>query len=133
MAIKVKIICKCGKEFEDYASNERSGFCSLKCYWDARKGNEKYAGYWSGKKRLEMQDSGNPKWRGDKVSYAALHQWVVRKLGRPKKCEHCGVEDRKWYHWANKSGEYKRDLSDWIRLCVPCHRIFDGWTGRGNV
>lgn len=27
--------------------------------------------------------------------------------------------------WANLSGEYRRDLSDYIELCVPCHRLKD--------
>lgn len=26
---------------------------------------------------------------------------------------------------ANKSGEYLRDLSDWLSLCVSCHRKYD--------
>jgi len=25
-------------------------------------------------------------------------------------------------HWHNISGEYKRDVSDWIRLCAKCHK-----------
>ena len=29
------------------------------------------------------------------------------------------------YHWANVSGKYLRDISDWIQLCVKCHKQFD--------
>lgn len=29
------------------------------------------------------------------------------------------------FEWANKSGDYKRDLSDWLRLCISCHRKYD--------
>ena len=69
-------------------------------------------------------------WKGDEVSYGALHFWIRRKLGRPKQCSKCGVMGRKngknWsIHWANKSGKYKRDLSDWIALCVKCHKKYD--------
>ena len=35
--------------------------------------------------------------------------------------------DKKRYHWANISGEYKRDLTDYKRLCVSCHRYFDSY------
>jgi hypothetical protein len=28
-------------------------------------------------------------------------------------------------HWSNKSGKYLRDISDWRRLCVKCHKFFD--------
>jgi len=69
----------------------------------------------------------NPSWKGDKVGYFGLHKWVYKKLGRPKKCEHCGEikENNRALHWANKSGEYKRDIGDWLRLCVPCHSRYD--------
>ena len=66
----------------------------------------------------------NPSWKGDEVKYTSLHQWINRKLGKPKKCEHCG-EIEKRLEWANKSREYKRDLTDWISLCISCHKKYD--------
>lgn len=74
-----------------------------------------------------MTDEKHPNWVGDKVGYSALHAWVSRKKGKPETCEHCGTNGLtgQSIHWANKSHEYKRDLSDWIRLCVSCHRIYD--------
>ena len=91
-----------------------------------------------GKKRQQTEDTKkkigdanrrekNGMWKGDKVGYYGLHIWVTGHLGRPLKCEHCkksGLKGRQ-IHWANKSGEYKRDLADWIRLCVPCHKKYD--------
>jgi len=76
----------------------------------------------------EFHDERNGMWKGDKVGYDALHDWVKRRLGRPTKCEHCGTDGLtgKQIHWANKSGEYLRDLSDWLRLCKHCHDIYDG-------
>lgn len=72
-------------------------------------------------------DEQTPGWVGDKIKYFGLHTWVRKKLGKPLKCEHCGIENLRprQYHWANKSREYKRDLSDWLRLCVKCHRKYD--------
>lgn len=67
------------------------------------------------------------KWKGDEVEYRALHAWVERQLGKPTKCEHCDKDNLvgQQINWANKSGEYKRDITDWIRLCVKCHRKYD--------
>ena len=67
----------------------------------------------------------SPVWKGEKVSYSGLHKWVVSKLGNPKECWHCKTTKRAMYHWANISGRYKRNLEDWIRLCVPCHSRMD--------
>ena len=64
-------------------------------------------------------------WKGDSAKYGTLHDWVYYHRGSPRYCEHCGTTKKRMYHWANKSGEYKRDLDDWIRLCVPCHRKYD--------
>ena len=66
-------------------------------------------------------------WKGDKVGYVGLHSWVVKHFGKPDTCEHCGtagLSGRK-INWANKSHKYLRDLSDWLRLCVSCHKKYD--------
>ena len=62
-----------------------------------------------------------------KNGYRNLHKWVVKKLGQPSKCEHCGKDKLtgKKIHWANISGEYKKDINDWKRLCVKCHYLKD--------
>ena len=70
----------------------------------------------------------SPTWKGDKVGYGALHDWVASVLGRPSKCEDCGTESAKRFDWANKSGRYLRDVSDWERLCRRCHMAKDGRT-----
>lgn len=61
-------------------------------------------------------------WKGDDVGYAALHAWVSRRLGTPSCCARCGTTTARRYEWANISREYRRDLTDWERLCVSCHR-----------
>lgn len=70
-------------------------------------------------------------WKGDKAGYKAIHQWITRCLGKANKCEghlfgiKCrGLEKR--FEWANISGEYKRDLKDYIQLGHSCHIKYDG-------
>ena len=65
----------------------------------------------------------NHEWKGDKVGYGALHDWVYRKLGKPKKCMNCNNTEN--LEWANKSRKYMRDLTDWISLCRSCHAKYD--------
>lgn len=68
----------------------------------------------------------NPMWKGENVGYRSLHRWVEKKLGKPSECENCNLnfEGRK-IHWANISGEYKRNVKDWKRLCSKCHGAYD--------
>lgn len=69
----------------------------------------------------------NARWKGENVSYRNLHRWVERELGKPDTCGSC-LKSRltqRQIHWANKSGNYKRDLTDWVRLCAKCHKAYD--------
>ena len=35
------------------------------------------------------------------------------------------------YHWAAKDhGKGGRERQDWLRLCVPCHALYDGRKGK---
>lgn len=62
-------------------------------------------------------------WLGDKVGYGGVHQWLYKKYGKAKECEKChSVGD---IEWANISKKYKRDISDWMQLCISCHRKYD--------
>lgn len=42
-------------------------------------------------------------------------------------CEHCKTSGllRHKIHWANISRQYKRDKTDWMRLCAKCHKAYD--------
>ena len=71
------------------------------------------------------ENEAHPLWVGSKVSYQALHSWIRRNKGTPRKCEHCGTTEAKKYEWANIGHTYKRNLNDWIRLCTACHRKMD--------
>lgn len=63
----------------------------------------------------------NSFWKNNWNEYVYLHIWVEKQMGKPKYCKWCGDNSDHRYHWANKSGEYKRDIKDWIRLCAKCH------------
>lgn len=68
-------------------------------------------------------------WRGDAVSYTTLHAWVRRRKPKTGACSECraevGTGRRSGTEWANVSGRYRRDLDDFIELCIPCHRDRD--------
>ncbi len=74
---------------------------------------------------LAKTGSKNHNWKGDDAGYASVHDWVRRQLGRPIICDNCDTTEAPRYDWANLSGEYKRDISDWARLCRMCHTLVD--------
>lgn len=116
---KKKICLNCGKEFSSTTSNGSIGrrkYCSQKC-----------SGLGQGFKKGQNAGEKNTMWVGDSVSYQGLHCWLIRNYGSPKECSLCGeVNPIKRYEWANISGEYKRDINDYIRLCKKCHNDKDG-------
>lgn len=110
---------KCGNSFKTYPSKPRR-FCSIPC---ALVGKNIHRGVSSSQ------------WKGDQVGYKVLHKWVAKQLGKPRLCMNCGSTTASRYEWANVSGDYKRHVTDWIRMCVKCHRNFDdlGKNQRGVV
>ena len=68
----------------------------------------------------------NPMWKGKRAAYGAIHDWVNLHFGKPSVCEHCDTRNAKKYEWANISKSYKRERSDWVRLCTSCHQTYDG-------
>lgn len=72
----------------------------------------------------ERTGPAHPLWKGDEVSYVQLHQWVERHRPKTGACSGCGATGCRT-EWANVSGEYRRDLDDWVELCVSCHRKAD--------
>ena len=71
-----------------------------------------------------MKDKNHPNWKGDKVGYKSLHQWIKRNKPKSEYCEEC--KNQKSYDLANISGKYKRDINDYKWLCRKCHMIEDG-------
>lgn len=66
----------------------------------------------------------NPNWKGDKVKYHGVHNWINRNYKKPKLCQNCKKNPA--YDLANISQKYKRDIKDWEWLCRRCHMIKDG-------
>ena len=64
----------------------------------------------------------HPRWKGDNADYSTLHKWVNRYLGRASRCSNNIDHKSPRYHWANISGEYRRNLSDWHELCPACNK-----------
>lgn len=116
---RVTITCpECGKVFADAQSNRRV-YCSKAC-------SDKHTLI----KGVSVANDRNCNWKGEEASYSAKHLWIKWRYGNPERCEFCGVEGRlskgHWtIHWANISGKYLRDRSDYHGLCRKCHHHFD--------
>ncbi len=107
---RIKKIClACRKEFIAKPSADRK-YCSYKCYR---------------KHFIVPKGEKHHFWKGDKIGYWGVHVWIRRTLGTPKVCQNCGSKTAKKFEWANISGKYRRDISDWKRLCTKCHIAFD--------
>lgn len=65
------------------------------------------------------------RWKGDTASYTAKHKWIIKHYGKANHCEKCHKENCSRYEWANISGLYKREVTDYIQLCPSCHRKMD--------
>lgn len=122
-----KAICvECNKEYLHKAPPSRPRVvCSPKCQLD----------YVRKMRKPKPCGSEHPNWIGDKVGYYGVHDWIAKEKGRPMKCSKCGFEsdNPKRIHWANISGKYLRDVSDWVRLCVRCHFKMDRIQERGWI
>ena len=93
--------------------------------------------HWKGKKKPYMTGNKHWFWKGNRVGYKCLHDWVNLHKGRPLKCANPNCvyprlnERNKLMlkptriEWASKSHKATRDLSDYISLCSSCHRFYD--------
>lgn len=128
----------CGKEKEIYPYKlkyNKGKYCSLECSYKnpiniervrkvglANKGRQHTE---EEKIRVRLTLSGkfvgekNWNWQGDKAGYAAIHTWLRRNLGNASRCVNGHIAKK--YYWANISGEYKRDSSDYQELCNSCN------------
>lgn len=150
---KFKKVCEqCKKCFIIHPcrlKNNRGRFCSKKCF-DITQTTSYFVNCKNCKKRFLTKPSLHAKfcsykcagishanfpggkWKGEKASYRTKHNWVVRKKGKAIYCEHCGLDKipkgkQRYFQWANISGKYFRDITDYKSLCIPCHKHFDGY------
>ena len=65
----------------------------------------------------------HPRWKGDDVGYASLHEWISVNWGKAKQfdCE-CGKQA---IDWANITNIYDRVRENWKPMCRSCHKKFD--------
>lgn len=117
-----KILVKNPKYSYNFWNKQK--FCSRGCYSKNKIG---FLHTKKTKKRMAQAQLGEKHhfWKGEKAGYASKHEWVERKLGKPKYCEHCKKTDKKKYEWSNKDHKNRRIISDWQRLCNGCHKKFD--------
>jgi hypothetical protein len=76
-------------------------------------------------KFLSNPDEKHPMWKGEKASYSAFHHWINHKMGKAIFCALNENHKNCEYEWANISGKYLRDTSDYVSLCVSCHKKLD--------
>lgn len=84
-----------------------------------------------------LRDEQTNNFKGDKVGYAGLHDYIKTRWGKAKMCERCGCKKppqahhKHWFEWANITGVYDRNRENWQSLCVPCHRHEDAVNPKG--
>ena len=77
--------------------------------------------------------SESPFWKGDKASYKQKHHYINWHLGKANHCENPNCrKTSNFFEWANISGSYKRDRSDWMMACHSCNARMDYIRRNGN-
>ena len=111
---------ECGEEYavEPYRAR-KTKYCSRVCHNTAISRSSKPT----------HQSERHEKWKGENVTYKTLHRWLKRRFPKPNSCDFCGQVVP--VDWANKSGAYKRDITDWLGLCRKCHLYFDFVLNKG--
>ena len=79
----------------------------------------------------------NHNWKGQNITYGALHDWLKRAYGALSICENKDciyprttsggkiLTKPVRFEWANIDRVYVRERKHWARLCASCHRLFD--------
>jgi hypothetical protein len=116
----VALKCKtCGNEYHTPPSQIKwrgSGYCSNKCKWESYKAK-------IGEKHHT--------WKGENASYSPKHRWIRARKGSAKSCSKCGSNNH--VQWSNVDHKYKRDLCDYVALCIKCHCEYDKLLKKQNV
>ena len=133
-----KICQTCFREF----NNSNKFFCSITCRNKSPKLRKEHSKFmknrvpWNIGYGDYIRGDKNPRWVGDKITYAPLHQQLNDKIPKVK-CSKCGINNhlnkggKSYLEYANITGIYSRELSNWSVLCTKCHRNLDkGWLKR---
>jgi len=104
----------CNKKLGDFYAKRCKG-CSNKIKWSGKTGEN------------------SPFWKDDNATYKQKHSYINKNFGKATHCEN--PQCRKisnFFEWANISGTYKRDRSDWMMACHSCNQIMDYNRRNGN-
>jgi len=69
---------------------------------------------------LARMGNKNPDWKGNKVKYPGVHQWLRKNKPKVDFCELCGKKTGK-LDLSNISGEHTRDADNYNWYCRKCH------------
>jgi len=78
---------------------------------------------------MNGQSKRHHNWKGDDVGYAALHEWVAKRIPKPKLCLRCQKSEPKD---LSCNGIYNRNPRNWEWLCRSCHLKKDGRNHKGE-
>ncbi len=66
-----------------------------------------------------------------RIGYVNVHKYIRKRYNFKNECLLCGVQGK--MQLANKSGEYKKELDDWLELCPKCHHKYDKENNLNNT
>jgi phage gpG-like protein len=81
--------------------------------------------------RKKMSSENNHNWKGDDVSYTALHKWIKRHFPKPEKCQLC--QNVPPMQLACITNIYNRELKNWAWFCIRCHQKWDNIGIRNKI
>ena|SRR3990167_10318964 len=108
--------------------------CNKECWFNRARilnGGGRYCSQNCSNKSTQKKGKENQNWKGDKVGYFGIHDWLQLNFGKANKCEQCG--SIKKIQWAKLKGkEYERKRENFWQLCSKCHIIYDDTIIKGG-
>lgn len=105
----ITIVCKtCHEKFDTYVGRNKR-FCSRICLQKGTRGRN------------------HPMWKGNKVGYKAIHNWLHTRFGSANRCENIRCSKKsKSFQWAKlRKKRYERKRRNYWMLCYSCHKKYD--------
>jgi len=111
--------CSCGKAISRRAKKCRVCASKGRIPWNLGKKYNRQTPW--------LHGENNPKWKGAQVEYRGLHNWIEYHKQWTGICQMCGfiAIKRRELDLANISGNYYRNVNDFMWLCKKCHKRFD--------
>ncbi len=87
--------------------------------------------------KLVPKGSESSQWRGDKIKYFGIHQWLQKYYGKAYICQNLTCELKELNlvcEWAKlKHVDYERKRENFVMLCRSCHRKYDKKNGEQSI